>query len=233
MIPFVEHWIGFAWLAFVVLWFVAGISSKRSVRTQTGSSRLFQAGLIFIGVMIFNLNHWFVSGWPSTRIIPSEAAFILGGAIITVAGMLFCAWARVILGTNWSSAVTVKQNHELVRRGPYQIVRHPIFTGFSDRPIRHGLRVRIHRMLRGGPANRLRVLAEVPDRRAVHGAAIRRAVSAIQTASARVDPLHSVTETVTSAPHAPHADAAADKHSSRVPAALRCRRPLHGQPQSL
>lgn len=130
MIPFVEHWIGFAWLAFVVLWFVAGISSKRSVRTQTGSSRLFQAGLIFIGVMIFNLNHWFVSGWPSTRIIPREAAFILGGAIITVAGMLFCAWARVILGTNWSSAVTVKQNHELVRRGPYQIVRHPIYTGF-------------------------------------------------------------------------------------------------------
>jgi protein-S-isoprenylcysteine O-methyltransferase Ste14 len=44
--------------------------------------------------------------------------------------MLFCAWARAILRTNWSARVTIKENHELVRRGPYQIVRHPIYTGF-------------------------------------------------------------------------------------------------------
>ena len=129
MIPFIEHWIGYAWLAFIVLWFLAGIASKRSVRTQTSSSRLFQVVLIFIGAMIFNLNRWFVSGWPTLRIIPRETPFILGGAIITIAGMLFCVWARAILGTNWSARVTIKANHELVRQGPYQIVRHPIYTG--------------------------------------------------------------------------------------------------------
>jgi protein-S-isoprenylcysteine O-methyltransferase Ste14 len=53
-----------------------------------------------------------------------------GGAIVTIGGMLFCAWARAILRTNWSARVTIKENHELVRRGPYQIVRHPIYTGF-------------------------------------------------------------------------------------------------------
>ena len=130
MIPFVEHWIGFVWLAFIVLWFVAGIASKRSVRTQTSSSRLFQAGLILIGAMIFDLNRWFVSGWPTLRIIPRETPFILGGAIVTIGGMLFCVWPRAILRTNWSARVTIKENHELVRRGPYQIVRHPIYTGF-------------------------------------------------------------------------------------------------------
>jgi len=129
VIPFIEHWIGYAWLAFIVLWFLAGIASKRSVRTQTSSSRLFQVVLIFIGAMIFNLNRWFVSGWPTLRIIPRETPFILGGAIITIAGMLFCVWARAILGTNWSARVTIKANHELVRQGPYQIVRHPIYTG--------------------------------------------------------------------------------------------------------
>lgn len=129
MIPFIEHWIGYAWLAFIVLWFLAGIASKRSVRTQTSSSRLFQVVLIFIGAMIFNLNRWFVSGWPTLPIIPRETPFILGGAIITIAGMLFCVWARAILGTNWSARVTIKANHELVRQGPYQIVRHPIYTG--------------------------------------------------------------------------------------------------------
>jgi len=129
VIPFIEHWIGYAWLAFIVLWFLAGIASKRSVRTQTSSSRLFQVVLIFIGAMIFNLNRWFVSGWPTLPIIPRETPFILGGAIITIAGMLFCVWARAILGTNWSARVTIKANHELVRQGPYQIVRHPIYTG--------------------------------------------------------------------------------------------------------
>ena len=32
-------------------------------------------------------------------------------------------------GGNWSSSVTLKQDHTLVRSGPYGIVRHPIYTG--------------------------------------------------------------------------------------------------------
>src|SRR5271165_5309800 len=115
VIPFIEHRISDAWLAFVVLWWIAGIASKRSVQVQTSSSRLFQAALVFIGAMlIFNLNHWFAAGWLTTRIIPQESPFILGGAILTIAGMLFCVWARAILGTNWSARVTIKEHHELV-----------------------------------------------------------------------------------------------------------------------
>jgi protein-S-isoprenylcysteine O-methyltransferase Ste14 len=36
---------------------------------------------------------------------------------------------RVTLGRNWSSDVTFKQDHELITRGPYRFVRHPIYTG--------------------------------------------------------------------------------------------------------
>jgi len=38
-------------------------------------------------------------------------------------------WARQHLGSNWSSAVTIKQGHELITTGPYALVRHPIYTG--------------------------------------------------------------------------------------------------------
>jgi len=38
-------------------------------------------------------------------------------------------WARVHLGGNWSGIVTLKEDHELVRRGPYRWVRHPIYSG--------------------------------------------------------------------------------------------------------
>jgi protein-S-isoprenylcysteine O-methyltransferase len=33
------------------------------------------------------------------------------------------------LGSNWSARPTIKQDHTLVRSGPYRLVRHPIYTG--------------------------------------------------------------------------------------------------------
>jgi protein-S-isoprenylcysteine O-methyltransferase Ste14 len=131
VVPFVEHWISYVWLVLFIIWILASVLSKRTVQAQTSTSRLFQAGLTFIGIMlIFNFNNWFVSGWLTTRIIPREPAYVLGGAILTVAGIFFSLWARAILGTNWSATVTIKENHTLIRRGPYQVVRHPIYTGF-------------------------------------------------------------------------------------------------------
>jgi protein-S-isoprenylcysteine O-methyltransferase Ste14 len=34
-----------------------------------------------------------------------------------------------LIGRNWSSNVTVKEDHQLMRTGPYALVRHPIFAG--------------------------------------------------------------------------------------------------------
>jgi protein-S-isoprenylcysteine O-methyltransferase Ste14 len=49
--------------------------------------------------------------------------------IAVASGLGFTVWARRHLGRNWSSDVTVKQDHALVRTGPYRYVRHPIYTG--------------------------------------------------------------------------------------------------------
>ena len=51
------------------------------------------------------------------------------GAAVTVSGLLFAVWAREHLGRNWSSQVSIKQDHELITSGPYAVVRHPIYTG--------------------------------------------------------------------------------------------------------
>ena len=44
-------------------------------------------------------------------------------------GFGFAVWARIVLGRNWSGIVTVKEDHTLITRGPYEWVRHPIYTG--------------------------------------------------------------------------------------------------------
>jgi protein-S-isoprenylcysteine O-methyltransferase Ste14 len=51
----------------------------------------------------------------------------VGFAVQIASGMLG-VWARRTLGRNWSGAITVAQDHELIRTGPYHFVRHPIYS---------------------------------------------------------------------------------------------------------
>jgi protein-S-isoprenylcysteine O-methyltransferase Ste14 len=48
---------------------------------------------------------------------------------LTAGGLGFAMWARRALGTNWSALPGLKKDHELIERGPYRLVRHPIYTG--------------------------------------------------------------------------------------------------------
>ncbi len=38
-------------------------------------------------------------------------------------------WARTVLAGNWSSGIAFKERQELVERGPYEYVRHPLYSG--------------------------------------------------------------------------------------------------------
>jgi protein-S-isoprenylcysteine O-methyltransferase Ste14 len=67
--------------------------------------------------------------WPYRQFLLQGLRTFWVGAAITAAGLLFAVWAREHLGTNWSSSVTIKQDHQLIVTGPYAVVRHPIYTG--------------------------------------------------------------------------------------------------------
>jgi protein-S-isoprenylcysteine O-methyltransferase Ste14 len=49
--------------------------------------------------------------------------------LATAAGVAFAIWARTILADNWSADVSIRTGHELISRGPYKSIRHPIYTG--------------------------------------------------------------------------------------------------------
>jgi protein-S-isoprenylcysteine O-methyltransferase Ste14 len=63
------------------------------------------------------------------RFLPAAGWVAPLGMVMTLAGLLFACWARHVLGSNWSAVVQLKQDHELIERGPYRHVRHPIYTG--------------------------------------------------------------------------------------------------------
>ena len=63
------------------------------------------------------------------RFVPDSPVIGYLGLLLTLVGAAFALWARVSLGRDWSSAIEIKQDHVLAQRGPYDVVRHPIYTG--------------------------------------------------------------------------------------------------------
>jgi len=63
------------------------------------------------------------------RWLPAAAYVVAIGLAVQVGAALFAVWARRNLGRNWSGEITAKVDHQLIRTGPYRIVRHPIYSG--------------------------------------------------------------------------------------------------------
>jgi protein-S-isoprenylcysteine O-methyltransferase Ste14 len=51
------------------------------------------------------------------------------GAVMCVFGVAFGIYARRVLAKSWSGDVELTATHTLVQRGPYSLVRHPIYLG--------------------------------------------------------------------------------------------------------
>lgn len=124
----IQHWVKMIWIAILVVWIFGAFTGKRTVRRESLSSRLFHLSLIAL-IFLLMTNPRLNTGLLSMRFVSDTVMFSLLGLALTIAGVAFAIWARVIIGDNWSAAVTVKQGHELVCRGPYSVVRHPIYTG--------------------------------------------------------------------------------------------------------
>ena len=111
----------------LVVWFVGALRTKRTARSQSSSSRVLH--LCFIPALPLLFAEKLRRGPLAWRFIARSAAIDYAGLILTVMGIAFAIWARVHLGRNWSGTVTIKQDHRLIRTGPYAIVRHPIYAG--------------------------------------------------------------------------------------------------------
>jgi protein-S-isoprenylcysteine O-methyltransferase Ste14 len=51
------------------------------------------------------------------------------GLVLFAAGLAFAVWARLVMGRNWGTPMTQKDEPELVTSGPFRLVRHPIYSG--------------------------------------------------------------------------------------------------------
>ena len=116
------------WIAWCLYWVISARGTKRTVRRESWVSRISHVLPLIIGILLVALPH-IPSALFATRILPRTFVTYWVGVTLTFLGLAFAVWARRHIGSNWSGTVTVKENHALVRTGPYAWVRHPIYTG--------------------------------------------------------------------------------------------------------
>lgn len=120
--------VSFSWLAFVAIWFLAALVAKPGARQQASPARALMRMLLVVlaalGVRYGNL-------FPQVTFGGHREALALAGAVLCVLGLLFATWARFTMGSSWGMPMTVGEATQLVTKGPYAFVRHPIYTGVA------------------------------------------------------------------------------------------------------
>ena len=117
----------FIWAIFLGYWGISAIGIKKGA-TNLGQWWAIRI-LIFLAILALARTRLFDQlDHPITNagLNPTIGSI---GVILTALGVGFAIWARKNLGRNWGMPMTIKEEPELVTSGPYQYVRHPIYTG--------------------------------------------------------------------------------------------------------
>ena len=121
-----------SWVLFIIFWLVNAPKAKKDTTRQ--SSWLTALAIRIVIVVVVVLLVRVPVGrqlLQRSRIIFSYSipTFGIVGAALCVVGVAVAIWARICLGDNWSSRPSLKADHVMITSGPYQLIRHPIYTG--------------------------------------------------------------------------------------------------------
>jgi len=120
------HAVNALWIVLMTVWAIGALQASPAVRRQSSRSRVGHILLLTAAALLMWRRPFGLLGW---RFVPHTELAGWIGVGVAVAGIAVAIAARVFLGRNWSGVVTVKKDHELIRRGPYAVVRHPIYSG--------------------------------------------------------------------------------------------------------
>jgi protein-S-isoprenylcysteine O-methyltransferase Ste14 len=116
------------WLIWGSYWLVAARDVKTAVRVENAASRAAHTVPLAVAALLLTVP-WLPLPLLYAHFMDSTPLTFCLGAGLVACGLAFAIWARAVLGRNWSGTVTLKQDHALIRTGPYRWVRHPIYTG--------------------------------------------------------------------------------------------------------
>lgn len=115
------------WLVWLAYWLVSANRVKDTLQSEDPNTRTPYVHLMGVAFLLLASSGKI---YPlSLPLLPRTFALRAAGDLICLVGTVFTIWARYVLADNWSAMVTLKHDHELIERGPYALVRHPIYSG--------------------------------------------------------------------------------------------------------
>ncbi|HEY1507169.1 MAG TPA: isoprenylcysteine carboxylmethyltransferase family protein [Stellaceae bacterium] len=116
------------WVGWLVYWAIAARGAKAMQWREPLSANWLHYTLAWLGTIVLVVPRATPAILAGRFLPPSPIGAGLG-VFLTALGLGIAIAARITLAGNWSAAVEIKEDHALIRRGPYRYVRHPIYSG--------------------------------------------------------------------------------------------------------
>ena len=126
-------------LPVLIVAFIAhrGYYAKNAARPETDTLKKREEGFVtklaevfsligFVAMIAYVINPQWLS-WASLS-FPLWLRWL--GVGIALIGFALLQWAQVTLGRSWSDTPRMLKDQALITSGPYQFIRHPIYTAF-------------------------------------------------------------------------------------------------------
>nr|HEV7952846.1 isoprenylcysteine carboxylmethyltransferase family protein [Candidatus Acidoferrales bacterium] len=113
------------WLVMIVYWNSSVRKIRPVAKAEDAKSIARRQLLLNLAILMLFVP---VPGLTRQFLAPTRAA-VAAGFTVQAGSALFYFWTKRYLGRFWSSAVAIMKDHQLVRTGPYRLIRHPLYTG--------------------------------------------------------------------------------------------------------
>jgi protein-S-isoprenylcysteine O-methyltransferase Ste14 len=124
------HRVEIAWCIIGMFWLASSFFNKRTRLRENDFAR-FEYVIAACTAFALVFSPGFPTG-PLEHPLPIRDSWLtplIGlSLLLCLAGWSLAIWARLTLADNWSGSITLKENHSLVKTGPYALIRHPIYT---------------------------------------------------------------------------------------------------------
>ena len=121
------------WIVFVVYWIIGALKTRATRESESFASRIAIL-LIEIAAIMLLFRHSAGIGVLGMRFMPRTLTSAILGVVLTWSGIGLAIWARYHLAEYWSARVTIKEDHQLIRTGPYAHCGTPSIPAWFWRP---------------------------------------------------------------------------------------------------
>lgn len=134
------------WAFFILLvtWYFIRIPYGRNslkIKSKTKKRTGLEQFLILLNFVSMGFLPGFVvfSSWFDFASMSLPSFVRWTGLIVYGLNLVLFVWCHRSLGKNWSTILEIREGHELIQKGPYKRIRHPMYTHFWLLIISQGL----------------------------------------------------------------------------------------------